>query len=90
MVVPFAKVLFFSETLVVLYVKNNKILIFLIEYERDKDIMNNYLVFSLTSSLRHPKIRLILDKEFHTFIFTFHHYRGQIDVTDRSKGYDDK
>ena len=42
MVVPFAKVLFFSETLVVLYVKNNKILIFLIEYERDKDIANNY------------------------------------------------
>lgn len=42
MVVPFAKVLFFSETLVVLYVKNNKILIFLIEYERDKDIANNF------------------------------------------------
>ena len=40
MVVPFAKVLFFSETLVVLYVKNNKILIFLIEYERDKDMFN--------------------------------------------------
>ena len=31
---------FFSETLVVLYVKNNKILIFLIEYERDKDMFN--------------------------------------------------
>ena len=45
MVVPFAKVLFFSETLVVLYVKNNKILIFLIEYERDKDIANNSPVF---------------------------------------------
>ena len=45
MVVPFAKVLFFSETLVVFYVKNNKILIFLFEYERDKDIVNNYLVF---------------------------------------------
>lgn len=41
MVVPFAKVLFFSENLVVLYVKNNKILIFLIEYERYKDVMNN-------------------------------------------------
>ena len=41
MVIPSAKVLFFSENLVVLYVKNNKILIFLIEYERDKDIMNN-------------------------------------------------
>lgn len=45
MVIPFAKVLFFSENLVVLYVKNNKILIFLIEYERDKDIMDNFTVF---------------------------------------------
>lgn len=42
MVILFAKVLFFSENLVVLYVKNNKILIFLIEYERDKDIMDNF------------------------------------------------
>ena len=42
MVVPSAKVLFFSEILVVLYVKNNKILIFLIEYERDKDKMDNF------------------------------------------------
>ena len=42
MVVSTAKVLFFSEILVALYVKNNKILIFLIEYERDKDIMNNF------------------------------------------------
>lgn len=45
MVILFAKVLFFSENLVVLYVKNNKILIFLIEYERDKDIMDNSPVF---------------------------------------------
>lgn len=45
MVIPFAKVLFFSEILVVLYVKNNKILIFLIEYEKDKDIMDNSPVF---------------------------------------------
>ena len=45
MVVPFAKVLFFSETLVVLYVKNNKILISLIFNEKDKDIMNNSPVF---------------------------------------------
>lgn len=45
MVIPFAKVLYFSEILVALYVKNNKILIFLIEYERDKDIMNNSPVF---------------------------------------------
>ena len=45
MVIPFAKVLYFSEILVVLYVKNNKILIFLIEYERDKDIMDNSTVF---------------------------------------------
>ena len=45
MVIPFAKVLFFSEILVVLYVKYNKILIFLIGYERDKDIMNNSTVF---------------------------------------------
>lgn len=42
MVVSSAKVLFFSENLVALYVKNNKILIFLIEYERDKDIMDNF------------------------------------------------
>lgn len=42
MVILFAKVLYFSENLVALYVKNNKILIFLIEYERDKDIMNNF------------------------------------------------
>ena len=40
MVVSTAKVLFFSEILVALYVKNNKILIFLIEYERDKDMLN--------------------------------------------------
>ena len=35
------------------------------------------------SRIRLPAVKF-LDKEFHTLIFTFHHYRGQIDVTDRS------